>query len=105
MQEKVILIKLTVGPGKPRVTTNRGLFIVGCLAGSFFTFMEKPSSALLLQKVGAGFLFAATILGWYMWFALILLSVNFPSSLPVGELSSVVPGRNNQAEMKNTKDA
>ncbi|KAG4293502.1 hypothetical protein FPRO06_00087 [Fusarium proliferatum] len=77
----------------------------GCLAGSFFTFMEKPSSALLLQKVGAGFLFAATILGWYMWFALILLSVNFPISLPVGELSSIVPGRNNQAEMKNTKDA
>ncbi|KAI0204252.1 GPR1/FUN34/yaaH family-domain-containing protein [Astrocystis sublimbata] len=66
----------------------------GVLAGSFFAAsqgaMEKSEK---LQHVGAGVLLAVAFIGWYMFLGQVLESVDFPISLPVGDLSTVVPAR------------
>jgi hypothetical protein len=67
---------------------------VGCLSGSFFAVASGASSdALTLQHVGAGLLFGVTLLGWYIFLALVLQAVDFPLSLPLGDLSTRIPGR------------
>ncbi len=37
-------------------------------------------------------LFAASLGGWYLLLSLLLVAVDFPLSLPVGDLSHLVPG-------------
>lgn len=65
--------------------------IVSCLAASFFAVSQgSMETALRFQYVGAGLLLAVSFLGWYIFLALILLAVEFPFSLPVGDLSTVV---------------
>jgi len=46
----------------------------------------------LLQNVGAGFLLAVSLIGWYIFAALVLLSVDFPFRLPLGDLSTRIKG-------------
>jgi len=41
-----------------------------------------------LQIAAGAFVFVFCILGWYLFFALILLAVDFPFALPVGDLST-----------------
>ncbi|KAF7562244.1 hypothetical protein G7046_g1899 [Stylonectria norvegica] len=66
----------------------------GCLSASFFaTSKSQTASALTYQHVGAGLLLGVSMLGWYIFMALILLSVEFPFRLPLGDLSTIVPGR------------
>ncbi|KAH7123119.1 GPR1/FUN34/yaaH family-domain-containing protein [Dactylonectria macrodidyma] len=65
----------------------------GCLTAWFFALSNGSPLALTFQRVGAGFFLAVSILGWYIFLSLILLSVDFPLVLPVGDLSTVVPGR------------
>lgn len=52
--------------------------------------------SLLTQSIsfqgGGAVLFAACLGGWYLLFSLLLESVDFPLRLPVGDLSSHVPG-------------
>lgn len=50
--------------------------------------LTKPA-----QAAGA-VLFAANIIGWYLYAALIFPSVDFPLALPLGDLSTVIPGLN-----------
>lgn len=67
---------------------------VGCLSASFFAVShDLASSAKTFQHVGAGLLLAVSFLGWYIFLALVLLSVDFPYILPLGDLSTVIPGR------------
>ncbi|KFH47467.1 hypothetical protein ACRE_016310 [Hapsidospora chrysogenum ATCC 11550] len=62
-----------------------------CLAASFFAVSQgSMETALRFQYVGAGLLLAVSFLGWYTFLALILLAVEFPFSLPVGDLSTVI---------------
>lgn len=70
------------------------MVIVGCLAASFFaTAHGSTDSAKTLQHAGAGLLFVVSLLGWYIFLALVLLSVDFPYvRLPLGDLSTVVRG-------------
>lgn len=77
---------------------------VGCLSASFFAVSHGESAnALKLQHIGAGLLLAVSLLGWYIFLALILLSVDFPFILPLGDLSTVVHGRAD--ETRDNKDA
>ncbi|KAI0107243.1 GPR1/FUN34/yaaH family-domain-containing protein [Nemania sp. FL0031] len=84
------------------VRTNVVLFLIllllvptfGCLSASFFAVSQGLSAkAQMLQHVGAGLLLAVSFLGWYIFVALILLSVEFPIMLPLGDLSTVIPPR------------
>lgn len=50
------------------------------------------SRALALQNAGGGLLFVVCLLGWYIFLALMLLSVEFPVVLPLGDLSTIVKG-------------
>ena len=51
------------------------------------------SSALTLQHAGAGLLFVISLLGWYIFIALVLMAVDFPYVLPLGDLSTRIRGR------------
>lgn len=64
---------------------------VGCLSASFFAVAHGDDSrALTLQYAGGGLLFVICLLGWYIFLALMLLSVEFPVVLPLGNLSTIV---------------
>ncbi|KAG9251372.1 GPR1/FUN34/yaaH family-domain-containing protein [Emericellopsis atlantica] len=64
------------------------------LAASFFAASKgKLGLSLTLQHAGGGVLFAVSMLGWYIFFAQVLLSVEFPFALPLGDLSTLVSGR------------
>ena len=48
---------------------------------------------MTFQHAGAGLLFVISLLGGYIFLALVLLSVDFPYiRLPLGDLSTIVPG-------------
>ena len=68
-----------------------------CLAASYFAGargqMAKSNSTRI---VGAAFAFAASLIAWYLWFSLILDSVDFPFSLPVGDLSKYIKGKSDK---------
>lgn len=49
-------------------------------------------SAAQLQTVGAGLLLGVTLIGWYIFLALILSAVDFPYNVPLGDLSTIVKG-------------
>lgn len=69
------------------------MLVVSCLSASFFAVAHgHPERAITLQYAGAGILLAVSLLGWYIFLSLILLSVDFPFRLPLGDLSTVVPG-------------
>jgi uncharacterized protein len=66
---------------------------VSCLSASFFAVANGESDkALTYQHAGAAILFVVSLLGWYIFLSHILLSVDFPYTLPLGDLSSRIPG-------------
>ncbi|KAH7121569.1 GPR1/FUN34/yaaH family-domain-containing protein [Dactylonectria macrodidyma] len=84
------------------IRTNALLFTIflllvptfSCLSASFFAVShDHAAAAQTFQHVGAGLLLGVSILGWYIFLAMILLSVDFPYILPLGDLSTVIPGR------------
>ncbi|KAH8689340.1 GPR1/FUN34/yaaH family-domain-containing protein [Talaromyces proteolyticus] len=80
------------------------LFIpaVGCLTGSFFSLAQGNAvSATRLQHVGAGLLLAASLIGFYIFIALVLASVDFPIVIPLGDLSTVIKGAKDKIEARN----
>ena len=82
-------------------TTLTNLVIVSCLAAAFFAVSQgKGDLALKCQHAGAGVLFAISLIGWYMFGCLILMSVDFPIMLPLGDLSTIIRGKSDA-----TKDA
>lgn len=69
------------------------LVIVACLSASFFAVSHgQTGPAIVFQHAGAALLLVVSLLGWYIFFALILLSVEFPFNLPLGDLSTLVSG-------------
>ncbi|CAH0023759.1 unnamed protein product [Clonostachys rhizophaga] len=64
-----------------------------CLSASFFAVSHgQTGPAIVFQHAGAALLLVVSLLGWYIFFALILLSVEFPFNLPLGDLSTLVSG-------------
>ena len=84
----------------------RGLLVLGREKGSTgweVPNSESPCGILFLSmsrywrnqshfQGGGAVLFAACLGGWYLLFSLLLEAVDFPLRLPVGDLSSHVPG-------------
>ncbi|KAF4961255.1 hypothetical protein FGADI_492 [Fusarium gaditjirri] len=84
------------------VRTNVALFSIlvllipcfSCLATAFFSVSQgKANLALKSQHAGGGILFAISLIGWYMLMSLILMSVDFPIMLPLGDLSTMIRGK------------
>ncbi|KAF5695600.1 GPR1-like protein [Fusarium denticulatum] len=83
------------------IRTNVVLFTIlvilvpcfGCLSASFFAAATgETAKSLTYQHAGAAILFVVSMLGWYIFLSHILLSVDFPYTLPLGDLSSRIPG-------------
>ncbi|KAK5091424.1 hypothetical protein LTR05_001607 [Lithohypha guttulata] len=62
-----------------------------CLSASYFAYGSgNVHTGDRLQYAGAGLLFVISLIGWYEFLALMLLSVDFPYQLPLGDLSTKV---------------
>lgn len=77
-----------------------------CLSGAFFQ-LSKGNTVLgtQLQHAGAGILLAISFLGWYLFTVLVLAGVDFPLSLPTGDLSTVIKGATEKAKAKKDTSA
>ncbi|KAH9876845.1 hypothetical protein IAQ61_002206 [Plenodomus lingam] len=65
----------------------------GFLAGTFLQIANgRPALAARLQEAAGAFAFVACIAGWYIFFAMMLASVDFPFDLPLVDLSGVIKG-------------
>ncbi|KAF5985018.1 long-chain alcohol dehydrogenase [Fusarium bulbicola] len=68
-----------------------------CLLGAFWAWADDyTGNTLLAQRlcVGAGaLLFVTSFSGWYILLAILLAIVDFPTQIPVGDLSSVIKGK------------
>lgn len=75
--------------------------LVACLAGAFFQ-LANGNTVLgtTLQHAGAGLLLALTFVGWWIFLALVLLAVDFPILLPLGDLSTKIPGYTDRQKKK-----
>lgn len=56
------------------------------------------------QAAGA-FVFTFCMSGWYVWFSLILSALDFPFTIPLGDLSKRFPSGTAIAERKAKRDA
>ncbi|KAM0718832.1 hypothetical protein Q7P37_005904 [Cladosporium fusiforme] len=74
------------------------LFLVpsfGCLAGAYWHLAMGNAATANTLVVSAGALtFIVDICGWWIFFAILLASLDFPFQLPVGDLSGVIKGAN-----------
>lgn len=75
-----------------------------CLAASYFA---AANGLLALSNttrvVGGAFAFIASMVAWYLWFSMILESVDFPLVLPVGDLSHFIKGRSEMSKEKKSE--
>ncbi|KAF9894799.1 hypothetical protein FE257_004420 [Aspergillus nanangensis] len=77
----------------------------GCFAGSFFQLaLGEAALAARLQLVGGAFNFALCFPIWHIFIAQILESVDFPITIPVGDLSSVILGRSQKMRQKSSEE-
>lgn len=69
------------------------------LAASYFLAADgNLDTSKSCRIVGGGFAFAASLIAWYLWFSMILESVDFPLYLPVGDLSKYIKGASEKAK-------
>ncbi|KAF2714197.1 GPR1/FUN34/YaaH-class plasma membrane protein [Pleomassaria siparia CBS 279.74] len=83
------------------IRTNMVFFMIfltlvlafSCLAGSYWQ-LNNGNVALAgrLQVIGGAFAFCTTIFGWWIFIAIMLASLDFPFSVPVGDLSGFIKG-------------
>ncbi|KAJ9662780.1 hypothetical protein H2198_001229 [Neophaeococcomyces mojaviensis] len=72
-----------------------------CLSASYFAYGSgNIATGDHLQYIGAGFLFFISLVGWYEFLALVLLSVEFPIVLPLGDLSTRIRSRTERQKAK-----
>jgi len=91
--------------------TNLILFLIlfllipafACLtAGYFHVALGNTATALACIKAGGALAFVISMLGWYIFAAILLASVDFPLNLPVFDLSHIIKGA---SEKKKTSDS
>ena len=58
-----------------------------------------------VMQAGGATGFVVCALGWYIFTSQMLLSVDFPFSLPVGDLSTVVKGASDRNQRKAERSA
>ncbi|OJJ36201.1 hypothetical protein ASPWEDRAFT_156679 [Aspergillus wentii DTO 134E9] len=74
-------------------------------AGSEFTLaLGKEALAHKLQIAGGAFNFALCMPVWHIFMVQMLDAVDFPISLPVGDLSTVIPGKSQKAKARQSEE-
>jgi succinate-acetate transporter protein len=84
----------------------------GLLAGAYWQNANSiansdPSAASLagrLQKAAGAFLFVTSMAGWWIFFAIMLAALDFPFQIPVGDLSTVIPGASDSQKTKAARE-
>ncbi|KAK4548213.1 hypothetical protein LTR36_010082 [Oleoguttula mirabilis] len=73
----------------------------GCLAGAYWQIAlgNAPYATTLLLVAGA-LTFITDMCGWWIFFAILLASLDFPFQLPVGDLSHIIKGASEKAKAK-----
>lgn len=65
----------------------------GLLAGTFLNLAQgRTALASKCQEAAGAFTFVTCLLGWYIFLAIMLASVDFPFSLPIVDLSGMIKG-------------
>ncbi|KAG6990998.1 gpr1 fun34-class plasma membrane protein [Physcia stellaris] len=77
------------------------VFAFSCLAGAYFNLalyyennmnLSASVTASRLVVAGGAFAFVTCLAGWWIFFAILLASVDFPLAIPVGDLSTMIKG-------------
>ncbi|KAM0800052.1 GPR1/FUN34/yaaH family-domain-containing protein [Usnea florida] len=97
------------------VRTNITFFLIfftlvcafGCLSGAYWNLAlayENPTNTMAAARAGklagGAFTFVTSLAGWWIFFAIMLASLDFPFSLPVGDLSHIVKGASEKQKVK-----
>lgn len=81
------------------------IFTFGFLAAAYW---YAASGNLHLSHVytvaGGAFAFVTAMAGWWLFFALMFESVDFPISIPVGDLSTLMKGRSEKIKEKEARN-
>ncbi|KAI0473564.1 hypothetical protein GGR56DRAFT_695925 [Xylariaceae sp. FL0804] len=76
----------------------------GLLTGNFWAlaqdYVGNAAYSVRLLKAAGAFAFVTTAAGWWIFLALLLASVDFPFSLPVGDLSTSIRGASDRKKLK-----
>lgn len=84
------------------------LFLVpafGCLAGTYWQLAKGNASIAQNLLIAAGACcFVVCALGWWIFFAILLASLDFPFQLPVGDLSSIVKGASQKKKEREARE-
>ncbi|KAK0799797.1 hypothetical protein LTR91_019923 [Friedmanniomyces endolithicus] len=67
-----------------------------CLAAAYFYAGAGVGPSTECRVVGAAFAFVASMVAWYLWFSMLLEAVDWPFSLPVGDLSTMIKGKSDK---------
>jgi len=60
---------------------------------SYSPLSTRRTSAKARLQAGGAFTFVTSLAGWWIFIAIMLASLDFPFSLPVGDLSHIIKGR------------
>ena len=66
------------------------------------TSLTLPSFLQQYKQAGGAFAFITALAGWWIFFAIMLASIDFPYAIPVGDLSTLIKGA---SERQAAKDA
>jgi len=73
----------------------------GLLAGEYWYLAEGDvATAAHLQTAGGAFLFVTSASGWWILFVQMLAAVDFPFTLPVGDISGLIKGGSERRRAK-----
>lgn len=73
----------------------------GLLTASYFeAALGNADTALTCQIAAGAFCFVTVILGWYLFFVIMLAALDFPFQLPVGDLSRMMKGASDRKKEK-----
>jgi succinate-acetate transporter protein len=72
-----------------------------CLAASYmYAAKGNTGAAHTCQVAGGALTFTTTMLGWYLFFVIMLAALDFPFQLPVGDLSRMIKGASERNKEK-----
>lgn len=78
----------------------------GCLAGAYWHLaLGNTATASTLQVAAGALTFVTDMCGWWIFFAILLASLDFPFQLPVGDLSRFIKGASDKAKEREEHSA
>lgn len=81
----------------------------GCLAGAYWNLAlayENAANTMAATRAahlvvaGGAFTFVTSLSGWWIFFAIMLASLDFPFNIPVGDLSHIIRGASEKQKVK-----